>query len=98
MQALLQLNARVDAADSNGYDPARDHRSRLHGCECLRYGEWWWWLPTIQRLGVDMPLCFGLMVIGAMGMGTAACRCRSAQSGWRCTCGELIALGVKRGT
>ena len=35
MQALLQSNAQVDAADSDGYDPACDHRSRLHGCECL---------------------------------------------------------------
>jgi hypothetical protein len=42
------------------------------GCEWRR-------LPTIVRLGVDLPLWLGLMVIGVMGMGTVACRCRSAQ-------------------
>jgi hypothetical protein len=36
VQALLQSNARVDAADSWGYDPARAHWSRFHGCEGLR--------------------------------------------------------------
>ena len=35
VQALLQSNARVDAADSDGCDPACDHRSRFHGFECL---------------------------------------------------------------
>ena len=95
MQALLQSNARADAAESDGYDPARDHWSRFHGHKWLRDGEWLS-LPTMVRLGVNVPLWLGLMAIGVMGMGT--CWCRSAQSGWRCTCGELIALGVQRGT
>ena len=88
MQALLQLNARVDAADSDGYDPARDHRSRFHGCEGLRVGEWRW-KPTIVRLRVDLPVWLGLMAIAVMRRGTSARRWWSAQSGWRCTCGEL---------
>ena len=67
MQALLQSNARVDAADSDGYDPARDHRSRFDGRQCLSVCELWW-KPTIVRLGVDVPLWLGLMAIGAMEM------------------------------
>ncbi len=35
MQALLRSNARADAADSDGCDPACDRRSRLHGRKCL---------------------------------------------------------------
>jgi hypothetical protein len=61
------------------------------GCE-------WRWLPTIVRLGVDLPVCLGLMAIEDTVRGTSVCRWWSAQSGWRCTCGELIALGVQRGT
>ncbi len=68
MQALLQSNARADAADSDGYDPARDHWSRFHGHKWLRDGEWLW-LPTMVRLGVNVPLWLGLMAIGVMGMG-----------------------------
>ena len=49
MQALLQSNARVDAVDSDGYDPGRDHLSRFHGRECLRVGELRW-KPTILRV------------------------------------------------
>ncbi len=89
VQALLQSNARVDAADSDGCDPAREHRSRFHGCECLWVGVWRW-KPTIVRLGVELPLWLGLMTIGAMGMGP-----RRVGGGQHsrvdqcCTCGEV---------
>jgi hypothetical protein len=62
VQALLQSMAQVDATDSDGYDPARDHRSRFHGCEGLWVGEWRW-KPTIVRLRVDLPVWLELMAI-----------------------------------
>ncbi len=76
MQALLQSNARVDAANSDKCDPARAHWSRFHGCEGLWVGVWRW-LPKMVRFGADVPVWLGLKAIEVMTRGTSACRCRS---------------------